>query len=353
MATSSHLKILCAKGPFGESPEEIILTSRLRLARNIDKYSFPGWAKKEKRLEILEVCKKALMKAIKKAYFFEMSTLSDLEKKVLVERHLISRELTTAAPGAAVIINTEQSIAAMINEEDHLRIQSIRGGLDFKKTWKLLDAIDTNLEESLSMAFSKELGYLTACPTNIGTAIRASAMLHLPGLVLSGNMEKVVRAVNQLGIAVRGLFGEGSEATGSIFQISNQQTLGETEIGIIERIEGVLKAIIEQERNSRLKLLEEEQERFLDKIGRAYGMLQNCRTMNASEAMAMLSLMRLAVDMGYLPEQERTFIDKLFLEIQPGHLQFLSKELVNEQQRDNARAKMLRNHFSGLPPLSF
>ena len=208
----------------------------------------------------------------------------------------------------------------MINEEDHLRIQ-YQDWFQLAFFMEKVERIDAELESGLDLAFSKEFGYLTACPTNLGTALRASVMMHLPGLVISEHMEKVTRAVNQLGITVRGLFGEGSDATGHVFQISNQQTLGESEEAIISRLGAVFKTIIDHEINARFKYLEENRSRLLDQIGRAFGILQNAHLLTSNEAMGMLSLIRLAVDLGMLPESNRTNIDRLFIECQPGHIQ--------------------------------
>jgi protein arginine kinase len=234
----------------------------------------------------------------------------------------------------------------MINEEDHLRIQVLRAGFQLKKTWNAINDLDSTLEEKLDFAFSPTLGYLTACPTNLGTAMRASAMMHLPALVISNQMEKVVRAVNQLGMVVRGLFGEGSDASGSIFQISNQTTLGESEDEIIRRLGSVLNSIIEHEMNARQRLLEGDAAKLFDKIGRAYGILQNSHLLSSSEAMNLLSLLRLGVDLGVFPDESRCAIDRLFIEAQPGHILHLSKLELESNQRDALRAERLRAEFA-------
>ena len=241
----------------------------------------------------------------------------------------------------------------MINEEDHLRIQVLRAGFQFKKVWSTINAIDSDLEEQLDYAFSPKLGYLTACPTNLGTAIRASTMMHLPALVISGQMEKVVRAVNQLGMAVRGLFGEGSDASGSIFQISNQTTLGESEEGIIKHLTGVLNTIIEQELNAREKLIENEATKLYDKIGRAYGILQNGYLLNSGEAMNLLSLIRLGIDLGVFADSQRAVVDRLFIECQPGHIQHGNKKAAEAGQRDVLRGELLRAEFAKVPSPDF
>jgi len=290
---------------------------------------------------------------MKKAYILDLASLDDLEKQVLVERHLISRELSGASTGAGVVISREGGMSVMINEEDHIRLQVMKPGFQFKRVWKLADALDDGLEEKLDLAFSPELGYLTACPTNVGTGLRASVMMHLPGLVLASQMEACIRAVNQLGLAVRGWYGEGSEASGSIFQISNQQTLGESEQEIIERITAVLKTIVEQEQNARAKLLENDSAKLLDKIGRAYGTVRNAHLMTSVEAMNCLSLLRLAADLGLLPEIERSRIDRLFIESQPGHVQLAARGTLESQKRDVARARFLREQVAPLPALDF
>jgi protein arginine kinase len=228
----------------------IVLRTRIRLARNLASVPFPGWSDERKRRQVLETCLKGLLRApaMRDATALRLDDLSQLERQVLVERHLISRELMSAKGGAGVVISQDQGCSIMINEEDHLRIQMVGAGMDLQGLWARVNNVDSEIEDVLDYAFSAQLGYLTACPTNIGTGMRASAMMHLPGLVLAGHMDRVVRMVNQIGMAVRGLFGEGSDATGSIFQISNQQTLGESETDIIKRLESVLGAIMSRRR---------------------------------------------------------------------------------------------------------
>jgi len=337
------------------APTPIILSSRVRLARNLSQFPFPGRAKEAQRNDVYELLREAIsnQEVMQQPHAFNISELNDLEKQILVERHLVSRELTQERPGSGVLISRDQSLSIMINEEDHLRLQILRGGFHFKRIWKNIDALDTKLEEELELAFSPELGYLTACPTNVGTGMRASVMMHLPGLVISGQMEKVVRAVNQLGIAVRGLFGEGSDASGSIFQISNQQTLGESEADIFKRLTGVLNTIIEQEENARQKLIEDDPEKLFDKIGRAFGTLQHGHVLSSAEAMNCLSLMRLGVDLHLLGDDVRASVDRLFIECQPGHVQYAVNEDITTEQRDVCRAKILRECFQEIPPLNF
>jgi protein arginine kinase len=332
------------------SKTAIVLMTRVRLARNLAGQPFPGWAKPAQKSAIMEKCREAVgaLTPLKRGLSLTVSELTDLEKQILVERHLISRELSNATQGSGVVISKDQSFSVMVNEEDHLRIQVLRAGFQLKKAWNAIDDLDTALEEKLDFAFSPTLGYLTACPTNIGTGLRGSAMMHLPGLVIAGQMEKIVRSVNQLGMVVRGLFGEGSDASGSIFQISNQMTLGESEEEIIKRLTNVLQSIIEHELNARGKLLEADAGKVFDKIGRAYGILQNSHLLSSSEAMNLLSLIRLGVDLGVFPDACRSIIDRLVIEAQPGHLQYAQKGELEPGQRDFMRAARLRSEFANV-----
>lgn len=337
----------------GEGP--IVLMTRVRLARNLSQFPFTGWAKEEQRGTVLNECTKAVqaITQMKKGTSFTMEELTDLEKQLLVERHLISRELSAAKAGSGVVISRDQTCAIMINEEDHLRMQVIRPGFQLKRVWNTMNAIDSALEDSLDYAFSPEIGYLTACPTNLGTGMRASAMMHLPALVITGQMEKVVRAVNQLGLVVRGLHGEGTDASGSIFQISNQTTLGEAEETIIKRLHSVLSTIIKQEVNAREKLLDAEPNKLFDKIGRAFGLLQNGFLLNSTEALNLLSLVRLGIDLRIFPEDHRAQIDRLFIRSQPAHIQQAVHGEVEPAQRDVLRASILRGEFEKFPRPDF
>lgn len=334
----------------------VVLMTRIRLARNLAGRSFPGWAERQEKADVLAACRDALIAtpALKRSLNVTIDELGPLERQILVERHLISRELSGSKGGGGVVINKEQTLSIMINEEDHLRLQVLRAGFQLKKAWAAINELDTALEGSLDYAFSPGLGYLTACPTNLGTGMRASAMMHLPALVISGQMEKVVRAVNQLGMVVRGLFGEGSDASGSIFQISNQTTLGEAEADIIKRLQSVLQSIVEHELNARSKLMEADGPKLFDKIGRAFGILQNSHLLSSGEAMNLLSLLRLGIDLGVMPDEARTKIDRLFIQAQPGHVQHAAgRTEVESSERDMLRAAYLRTEFAGFTPPNF
>jgi protein arginine kinase len=233
----------------------------------------------------------------------------------------------------------------MINEEDHLRMQALRPGLQLKQAWQAIDQVDSELEKKLDYAFDDTLGYLTACPTNLGTGIRVSAMLHLPGLVLAEQIEQIIQSVNKLGLAVRGLYGEGTEALGNVFQVSNQMTLGEAEIEIVERLSKVLAQIIEHEENARQSLLEKKPKMVLNQIGRAYGILANAHSIASKESMNLLSFLRLGVDLGHFPSIDRSTVDELFIVT---HLQKQFTEKLAAEERDLLRADMLRDRLKNV-----
>ncbi|HYV31192.1 MAG TPA: protein arginine kinase [Candidatus Binatia bacterium] len=326
---------------------KIVLSSRVRLARNLKGAAFPGWAKKAERIKTLEVIRPAVEALPQMAERFSetMDNLTLLDKNILVERHLISREHAAKNAGSGLVLNRDETLCVMINEEDHLRMQALRPGLQLKQAWQAIDQVDSRLEKKLEYAFTPDLGYLTACPTNIGTGIRVSAMLHLPGLVLAEHINQIIQAVNKLGLAVRGLYGEGTEALGNVFQVSNQMTLGEAEPDIVERLNKVLSQIIEHEENARGSLLEKKPKTVYNHIGRAYGILANAHSISSKETMNLLSLMRLGVDLGLFPDLERALVDELFVITQPNHLQKRYSDKLTAEERDLLRADMLRERL--------
>src|SRR5438034_8992490 len=326
------------KGPH----DRIVMSSRVRLARNLKEAAFPGWAKKPERSRLLEMIRPAIesLPEMKEAFSATMDNLSTLDKQILVERHLISREHAAKSAGSGLVLNREETLCFMINEEDHLRMQALRPGLQMRQAWTAIDQADSQLEKRLEYAFNADWGYLTACPTNIGTGIRVSAMLHLPGLVLAEQINPIIQSVNKLGLAVRGLYGEGTEALGNVFQVSNQMTLGESESAIVERLEKVLAQLIEHEENARGTLFEKKPKVVYNHIGRAYGILANAHSISSKETMNLLSLMRLGVDIGLFPGTDRSLVEELFLLTQPAHLQRRFSEKLSADERDLLRADM-------------
>ena len=323
------------------------MSSRVRLARNLKSAAFPGWATKPERIRVLELIQPAVesLPEMKGAFSGTMDRLTSLEKQILVERHLISREHAAKSAGSGLVLNRDETLCFMINEEDHLRMQALCPGLQLRQAFATIDAADSALEKKLIYAFNSELGYLTACPTNLGTGIRVSAMLHLPGLVLAEQINPIIQSVNKLGLAVRGLYGEGTEALGNVFQVSNQMTLGEAEIAIVERLEKVLAQIIEHEENARGSLLEKKPKTVYNHIGRAYGILANAHSISSKETMNLLSLMRLGIDMGLFPGVDRCLVDELFILTQPAHLQKQHAEKLSAEDRDLLRADMVRERL--------
>lgn len=342
------------KGP----NDKIVMSSRVRLARNVRNLAFPGWAKKPERVKVLETIQPAIesLPQMKQHYAASMDQLSPLDKQILMERHLISREHAAKNAGSGLVFNKAESVCVMINEEDHLRMQALRPGFQIKEAWEEIDRVDSLLEGKLEYAFSPKLGYLTACPTNLGTGIRVSAMLHLPGLVLADQINQIIQAVSKLGLAVRGLHGEGTSADGNVFQVSNQMTLGQSESEIVERLTKVMFQIIEHEENARTKLMEEKPKVVLNQIGRAYGVLANAHSISSKETMNLLSLMRLGVDLALFPNLDRPLVDELFIMTQPGHLQSTVPEKLGADERDVLRSDILRERLSkvtrpvALPP---
>ncbi len=329
----------------------IVMTSRVRLARNIAKHPFPGWLKKIQREELFLHVQSAVRKLPemgKAALDQSMDNFSPLDKQVLVEQHLISREHAAKNSGSGVVINDPRTLSVMINEEDHLRLQAIQPGYALEEAWKNIDHVDSELEGKLQYAFSPSLGYLTACPTNVGTGMRASVMLHLPGLVLSDQINKVIKSVNQIGLAVRGLYGEGTEALGNLFQISNQMTLGESERQILDRLLKITDHLIEHETNARQKLIQERGRMVADQLGRSYGIMAHAYSISSKEALNLLSLLILGVDLGVMPPSLKTRIDDLFIQTQPAHLQKLAERKLNAEERDAVRADVLREKLKAV-----
>lgn len=332
----------------GSGPHsDVVMTSRVRLARNLRGYPFPGWSQEKQRVDMLGMARPLVesLPEMKDGYSEDYGTLSKIKKQVLVERHIISREHAARSTGCAVVVDRKQSLSIMINEEDHFRMQGIRPGLNLRGAFDLVDKVDSELESQLPYAFDSRLGYLTACPTNLGTGMRASVMMHLPALVLTDQVSQVMKAVNKIGLAVRGLYGEGTEALGNLFQISNQHTLGEKESEIIQQIERVIESVVRSEQNARAKLREDHSTMLQDQVGRAYAILRHAHILNSKEALNLLSMLRLGADMDLIADCDRSIIDLLLLEIQPAHLQLRAMRELSPEERDEMRAEITRRRL--------
>ena len=335
----------------GSGPHsDIVMTSRVRLARNLRGHPFPGFSSESQRMAMLHEVRPVVesLPEMKGGYSEEYSALSKIKKQVLVERHLISREHAARSTGCAVAVERKQSISIMINEEDHFRIQGIRPGLNLRSAFELVDRADTELEGRLPYAFDQRLGYLTACPTNLGTGMRASVMLHLPALVLTDQVNQVIKAVHKIGLAVRGLYGEGTDALGNLFQISNQHTLGERESEIILQIEKVIERVIASEQAARAKLREDNPTMLNDQVGRAYAILKYAHILSSKEALNLLSMLRLGADLDIIPGCDRSILDLLLLENQPAHLQLQARRELSAEERDGLRAEITRHRLQSI-----
>lgn len=329
---------------------DVVMTSRVRLARNLRGYPFPGFSQERQRIELLERARPVVeeLPEMRDGYSEDYTDLSKIRKQVLVERHLVSREHAARSSGCAVVVDRKQSISIMINEEDHFRIQGIRPGLNLSSAFDVVDRVDTELEGALPYAFDPKLGYLTACPTNLGTGMRASVMLHLPALVLTEQINPVIKAIGKIGLAVRGLYGEGTEALGNLFQISNQHTLGEAEPEIIAQIEKVIEGVVRSEVTARAKLKEDHQTMLRDQIGRAFAILRYAHILTSKEALNLLSMLRLGADLDLVGNCDRSLIDMLLLEIQPAHLQLNAARELSPEERDSMRAELTRARLQSI-----
>jgi len=330
------------------SASDVVISSRIRLARNLVQFPFLSRASDEQKRRILEIIRDHLadIPVTSKLTFVDLTKTDPIDRSLLVERHLISRELADGDwPRGAAFAETE-TMSVMINEEDHLRTQVLRSGLELADTWHQIDQIDDALEEKLDFAFSAQLGYLTACPTNVGTGIRVSVMLHLPALVISREIEKVFQADTKVNLAVRGLYGEGTQASGDFYQISNQRTLGKSEMQIIENIESVVPRIVEYEKIARDKLLVENRPALEDRVWRAYGQLRAARTISSEETLHLLSAVRLGVNVGLITDLSIASINQLLIHTQPAHLQELRGEPLDPEERNVERATYIRSRLT-------
>ncbi len=333
------------KGPGPNS--EIVISSRIRLARNLAAYPFPHFAS-EKQLEGVLSDFESSYRSIdyfKGAIYLRMKDLDSIDKQLLIERHLISREHVVSPVYKSVLIGDREIISIMVNEEDHLRIQILQSGFNLQDTWRLADRIDEELESKLDFAYLSELGYLTCCPTNVGTGLRASCMVHLPCLVMTKQVNSIIHAISKLGLTTRGLFGEGTESYGNFFQISNQVTLGHSEEEIIDNLERIMRQMIGQEIAARRSILSNQQQLLEDRIYRALGTLKNARLITTEETLGLLSEVRLGVDLDIIKTVSRNMLNELFIQIQPAHLQRLHGRLLSASERDTKRAELIAGKF--------
>ncbi|MHC4904478.1 MAG: protein arginine kinase [Planctomycetota bacterium] len=328
---------------------EVVISSRIRLARNIAGYEFLPCLSPERQQQLQDTLKDILMSVDlgKKIWFVDIDHASDVERSLLAERHLISRRHAAGKGPRSVVLAEDESFTAMINEEDHLRMQIYAAGLQLHACWDRINQIDDSIEAKIDYAFDSRFGYLTACPTNLGTGIRVSVMLHLPALKMTGQIEKFINAARDCDLAVRGLFGEGTDAVGDFFQLSNQVTLGVSEEQIIEHFSSVVvPKIIAYEVEARKALLDKKSKALDDKIQRALGVLRNACLISSQEALFLLSNVRLGVNLGRVPDIKIATVNELFMLTQPAHLQLRAGKILDADQRDTLRAEIIRTKLS-------
>ncbi|MFC5401642.1 protein arginine kinase [Cohnella soli] len=351
MPKRKHVTTALSQWMNGTGPDsDVVISSRVRIARNIRNLPFPLMANPEQSNsameQLLAVADNGRLNGLGKIEQIKLSELTELEKLVLVEKHLISPNLANESRNGALILSPHEDVSVMINEEDHLRIQCLGSGFQIREAWDSASKIDDIFEEQVDYAFDEKHGYLTSCPTNVGTGIRASVMMHLPALVMTGQINRILSAVTQVGLAVRGLYGEGSEATGNLFQVSNQITLGQSEQEIIENLFQVARQMIEHERSARSKLLSESRLRVEDRIRRSYGILSQAIIIDSKEAAQRLSDIRLGVHLDLLPEVDGLVLNELLVTTQPGSLQMTYGDAMNAEDRDRSRAEMIRSRLA-------
>ena len=326
----------------------IVISSRIRLARNLDKMPFPHWGNKSQGEDAACAIEDAIRKVdfLKAATVFHLADLDTVDKQFLVERHLMSLEHAQKTDHKAVAFDNEEIVSVMINEEDHIRMQVMQSGFNLFEAWDIISRIDDALEKELRFAFLSDWGYLTACPTNTGTGMRGSVMLHLPALVMTRQIDRVLAAIAKLSFTTRGLYREGTQATGNFFQISNQVALGLSESEIVENINSLIRQIVDQENAAREISLSKNKALLEDRISRSLGILKSAHIISSQETTELLSMVRLGSDVGIIKNLDRRTINELFILIQPAHLQKIENKKLTQAERDVKRAELIRSRLN-------
>lgn len=338
----------CGEWLRGSGPEsDIVISSRIRLARNLANFPFIRRCTDHDRAAIELTLRENFESeaSLKDLMYLNVASLEEVDRQFLVERQLISREHADGEGARSVAIDLDEQFSLMVNEEDHLRIQLMKSGLDLTGAWDQINRIDDRVESVVDYAFHDRLGYLTACPTNVGTGMRVSVMLHLPALVITQQIEKVFRSLQKISLAVRGLYGEGSQAMGDFYQISNQITLGRSEEDLISQVGDVVPVLIDYERRARDFLVEKSQKDLHDRVSRAYGILQTAQTISSEETMDLLSSVRMGINLGLIRDVEIPTINQLFIQTQPAHLQKIRGSVLESDDRNIERAIFLQRHL--------
>lgn len=327
----------------------IAISTRIRLARNIEGHLYFDRATGSQR----EATMKSVMAAAKrtknlaKALFIKMRDTSDLDRQFLVERHLMSKEHTQDIAEKGLIVDESEIVSVMLNEEDHVRLQVLRSGFSLMESWSIADTIDTEMGQYIPFDYSNKFGYLTSCPTNTGTGLRASVMLHLPAIVMTSQVDNVYQAISKVGLTMRGFYGEGTEALGDFFQLSNQVALGHSEMDILDNLQRIIQKIVASEEATRADLAKKRKQEISDRIFRSYGTLKSARIITTGEAIKLLSAVRLGIDMGLVKEIDIAGINEILILSQPAHLQKSSGQDLGRYERDTQRADLIRKRLGG------
>ncbi|MEG6617538.1 protein arginine kinase [Peptococcaceae bacterium 1198_IL3148] len=345
IVNNAHSSWMNSDGPEGD----VITSSRIRIARNLSGIPFPNSMSTTDAEAVFHAVQQAVSKSnqqLNKLELLNMGELTPVERRVLMDKHLISPDLLKDYQKKAVVLSENEVFSIMLNEEDHLRIQCLLPGLQLEKAWELANNLDDDLEQVLDYAYSAQLGYLTACPTNVGTGLRASVMLHLPGLTMLRQINPIINAIAKLGITVRGLYGEGTQAMGNLYQVSNQVTLGLSEEEIIDKLSSIIRQIIDQERAARQAVHHDNKYQLEDRIFRAYGTLKYARLLTTDETMKLISEVKLGVNLRIIEGVDASVLNQLLVMIQPAYLQKQANRELSAQERDVLRAKTVRDELN-------
>lgn len=327
---------------------DVVVSTRLRVARNLREHPFPIFADQAESKRVLDIVREAIDTAFEDGCFhhFDMASLEPRERMRLMEEHLISPVLVEQSDKSGFSVRDDEKVTIMVNEEDHIRLQTLLPGLALSEGWSLCSQVDDALEERLDYAFDGEYGYLTTCPTNTGTGLRASVMLHMPAVSITGHIGGIIDALKKIGLTIRGIYGEGTEAVGHLYQVSNQLTLGETEEEILEKLERVVHQMIRRERNTRLFLLDKKNLELQDRVYRALGTLRYARTISSREAMELISVIKLGSDVSLLVEYKGSDLIREMIAIKAGSIQSGHGRAMSQDERDMLRAELLREYFN-------
>lgn len=330
--------------------DDVVISTRIRIARNLKDYKFPKFMNIEESDSVTnEVLNRFKTMETKENYnFYKIKDLGLLDKNIYVEKHLISPNLLQTSDRSSFLLSQNEKITVMINEEDHLRIQSLLPGFNMSDGWKMVSDLDDLLEEEIDYAFHYEFGYLTTCPTNVGTGLRASVMVHLPCIAMADNLKVLIEGLRRIGLTVRGIYGEGSKGLGDLYQISNQTTLGESEEEIMSKLEKVIGQIINRERNTRNYLYEKKKIDIEDRVFRSLGILKYSKKISSKEAMGHLSNVKLGIDLGLIESLDSKNIVNLMIDLQPYSLQNKMEDMMGKEERDYNRAKIIKEYFKEL-----